>query len=140
MGKILAKDIVAEHNNSPFDRSPIDDYACRAKDLLGASLDAPIKLDVTTEIDVGMYFKQEVHIMTSAAIPAGCDCCIRQEDIDYDEKNLVSESLLLSLYLWSSTMQYSFRCFSINLDIQRFHNWLIENNCYHVCMESTGNY
>ena len=21
-----------------------------------------------------------------------------------------------------------------------FHNWLIENNCYHVCMESTGKY
>ena len=21
-----------------------------------------------------------------------------------------------------------------------FHNWLIENHCYHVCMESTGKY
>ena len=24
--------------------------------------------------------------------------------------------------------------------VARFHNWLIENNCYHVCMESTGKY
>ena len=29
---------------------------------------------------------------------------------------------------------------TINYDIKNFHNWLIENNCYHVCMESTGKY
>lgn len=37
--------------------------------------------------------------------------------------------------------EYKQKSFStINSDIQRFHNWLIENNCYHVCMESTGKY
>ena len=37
--------------------------------------------------------------------------------------------------------EYKQQSFStINSDIQRFHNWLIENNCYHVCMESTGKY
>ena len=37
--------------------------------------------------------------------------------------------------------EYKQKFFStINSDIQRFHNWLIENNCYHVCMESTGKY
>ena len=37
--------------------------------------------------------------------------------------------------------EYRQKSFStINSDIQRFHNWLIENNCYHVCMESTGKY
>lgn len=94
VGRILAKDMAAEHNNPPFDRSPIDGYACRAKDLLGASSDTPVKLDVITEIDAGMYFEQEVQpgqavrIMTGAAIPAGCDCCIRQEDTDYGEKEV----------------------------------------------------
>ena len=29
---------------------------------------------------------------------------------------------------------------TINSDIKRFHNWLIENDCKHVCMESTGKY
>ena len=38
----------------------------------------------------------------------------------------------------SEYLQKSFS--TINSDIQRFHNWLIENNCYHVCMESTGKY
>ena len=37
--------------------------------------------------------------------------------------------------------EYKQKSFStINSDIQKFHNWLIENHCYHVCMESTGKY
>ena len=37
--------------------------------------------------------------------------------------------------------EYIQRSFStINADIQKFHDWLIENHCYHVCMESTGKY
>ena len=37
--------------------------------------------------------------------------------------------------------EYDQKSFStINSDIQKFHDWLIENNCYHVCMESTGKY
>ena len=36
---------------------------------------------------------------------------------------------------------YNQKSFStINSDIQKFHDWLIENNCNHVCMESTGKY
>lgn len=36
---------------------------------------------------------------------------------------------------------YQQKSFStINYDIENFHNWLIENSCYHVCMESTGKY
>ncbi len=38
----------------------------------------------------------------------------------------------------SKYIQKSFSTF--NSDIQKFHDWLIENNCYHVCMESTGKY
>ncbi len=37
--------------------------------------------------------------------------------------------------------KYNQKSFStINSDIQKFHNWLIENDCKHVCMESTGKY
>ena len=37
--------------------------------------------------------------------------------------------------------EYDQKSFStINSDIQKFHDWLIENNCYYVCMESTGKY
>jgi len=37
--------------------------------------------------------------------------------------------------------EYNQKSFStINSDIQKFHDWLIENNCKNVCMESTGKY
>jgi transposase len=37
--------------------------------------------------------------------------------------------------------EYSQKSFStINSDIRKFHAWLIENECHHVCMESTGKY
>lgn len=36
---------------------------------------------------------------------------------------------------------YQQKSFStINYDIKNFHDWLLKNNCYHVCMESTGKY
>ena len=38
----------------------------------------------------------------------------------------------------SDYIQKSFS--TINSDIQKFHDWLIENNCYYVCMKSTGKY
>ena len=90
-GRILAQDMVAEFNNPPFDRSPVDGYACKAEDLAGASSEHPVKLKVMEEIDAGQYSEREimhgqaVRIMTGAAIPKGCDCCIYQEDTDYGE-------------------------------------------------------
>lgn len=41
----------------------------------------------------------------------------------------------------SGVSDYLQKTFStINSDLQRFHDWLIENDCFHVCMESTGKY
>lgn len=90
-GRILAQDMVAEFNNPPFDRSPVDGYACKAEDLAGASSEHPVRLKVMEEIDAGQYSErvvehgQAVRIMTGAAIPKGCDCCIYQERTDYGE-------------------------------------------------------
>ena len=93
-GRILAQDMVAEFNNPPFDRSPVDGYACKAEDLAGASSEHPVELKVMEEIDAGQYSErvvesgQAVRIMTGAAIPKGCDCCIFQEDTDYGEETV----------------------------------------------------
>jgi len=41
----------------------------------------------------------------------------------------------------SGISEYNQKSFStINSDIQKFHDCLLENGCYHVCMESTGKY
>ena len=90
-GRILAQDMKASFDNPSFDRSPVDGYACRAADVEQASKDAPARLKVVREIDAGQYSTEEVkkgqavRIMTGAAVPPGCDCCIRQEDTDYGE-------------------------------------------------------
>lgn len=93
-GRILAHDMAASFDNPPFDRSPVDGYACRAADVAIASREHPATLTVTEEIDAGQYPEHEVkpgqavRIMTGAAIPPGCDCCIRQEDTDYGEETV----------------------------------------------------
>lgn len=90
-GRILAEDMAAEFHNPPFDRSPVDGYACKAEDLAGASKEHPARLTVMEEVDAGHYTDREiqhgqaVRIMTGAAIPDGCNCCIRQEDTNYAE-------------------------------------------------------
>lgn len=38
----------------------------------------------------------------------------------------------------STYLQASFK--TSNTDLKRLHDWLIEHNCYHICMESTGKY
>ena len=84
-GRVLAQDMVAGFDNPPFDRSPVDGYTCKAEDLAGATKEHPVRLKVMEEIDAGQYSEREiqqgqaVRIMTGAAIPNGCNCCIYQQ-------------------------------------------------------------
>ena len=50
-GRVLAQDMVAGFDNPPFDRSPVDGYACKAEDLAGAAKEHPVRLKVMEEID-----------------------------------------------------------------------------------------
>ncbi|MCI8513457.1 MAG: molybdopterin molybdotransferase MoeA [Lachnospiraceae bacterium] len=92
VGRVLAEDRYAGIDNPPFDRAPVDGYACRAFDTKEASKAKPVVLKVLREIDAGGYFEgtvgpgEAVRIMTGAPIPSGCDVCIRQEDTDYGEE------------------------------------------------------
>ena len=61
-------------------------------------------------------------------------CC----GVDVHKKSLVATIVSTDKEGISTYQQRTFT--TINSDIERFHCWLIENNCYHVCMESTGKY
>lgn len=61
-------------------------------------------------------------------------CC----GVDVHKKLIVATIVTTDSHGISEYEQKSFS--TINSDIQKFHDWLIENNCYHVCMESTGKY
>lgn len=61
-------------------------------------------------------------------------CC----GVDVHKKVIVATIVFTNELGISTYLQKSFT--TINSDIKAFHNWLILNNCYHVCMESTGKY
>ena len=88
LGRTLAADVAAGLDQPPFDRSPLDGYALRASDLVGASREAPAALTVVDTVYAGDVASlpvgpgQAVRIMTGAMLPPGCDCVVRQEDTD----------------------------------------------------------
>lgn len=90
----LAADYVAAFNNPPFDRSPLDGYTFNSAAVQNASKDKPCVLNIIGEECAGDFFSGEVplgaavRIMTGGAIPAGCDCVVRQEDVTSENGTL----------------------------------------------------
>ena len=128
-GRVLAQDMVAGFDNPPFDRSPVDGYACKAEDLAGAAKEHPVRLKVMEEIDAGQYSEREiqqgqaVRIMTGAAIPNGCNCCIYQEDTDYGED---------TVEVYSEQKRWSNYCFA-GEDFQKRNYTSEKRNTYRIC-------
>lgn len=93
-GRVLGEDIYSLINNPPFDRSPLDGYALRAEDTIGASKENPVILKVIDEVFAGSYSEkvlkqwEAVRIMTGAKMPQGSDCVIRQENTDEGMDNV----------------------------------------------------
>ena len=91
-GRILSEDICAPMDQPPWPRSPLDGYAFRAVDSVGASKESPVSLRVVETLYAGSWMDRTVQpgevvrLMTGAPIPAGCDCVIRQEDTDGGEE------------------------------------------------------
>ena len=70
-GRVLAQDMVAGFDNPPFDRSPVDGYACKAEDLAGAAKEHPVRLKVMEEIDAGQYSEREIQQGQAVRIMTG---------------------------------------------------------------------
>lgn len=91
LGRELAEDITAKRDQPPFPRSPLDGYAMRGADTVGASRENPVTLEVIGKVYAGYVFEgtvgegQAVRLMTGAPIPDGADAVIRQEDTDEGE-------------------------------------------------------
>ena len=83
--RVLAMDLKAEEDVPPFDRSAYDGYALRAADVMHASPEMPVTLQLTETIPAGHVATCPVlpgmaaHLMTGAAIPEGADCVINFE-------------------------------------------------------------
>ena len=90
VGRVVAEDIKAGFDNPPFDRSPLDGYTFAAASTRMATAESPVTLRVVAEECAGDFFAgtvgagECVRIMTGGAIPKGCDCVVRQEDVRED--------------------------------------------------------
>lgn len=78
LGRILAEDIFSDINMPPFDKSAMDGFACRNKDLKN-------DLEIIEVLPAGKVpekvigINQCTKIMTGAIIPEGADCVIMVE-------------------------------------------------------------
>ncbi|MBR4223740.1 MAG: molybdopterin molybdotransferase MoeA [Oscillospiraceae bacterium] len=91
-GRICAEDIRSPIDVPSFPRSAMDGYAVRAEDIVRASADAPVILDVVGQLfagdcaDIPCRPNTAVRVMTGAYVPEGYDCVVKQEDTDYGEE------------------------------------------------------
>ena len=86
-GRILACDIVAQHNVPYFDRSNFDGFALRAEDTFGAQETAPVLLTLNQEIlACGVVPQEDVApgtattISTGGVLPRGADGVVMIEN------------------------------------------------------------
>jgi len=90
VGRVLAKDVVADGDLPPFDRSQMDGFAVRAMD----TKNAPVELRIVGESAAGKGWHRElksgeaVRIMTGAPVPMGADAVQKLELANENGENV----------------------------------------------------
>lgn len=89
LGRVLAESVKSEIDVIPFNNAAMDGFAVKREDLLNASKETPVVLDVMEEIPAGSYFGgtiengQCLRIMTGAPVPDCTDAVVKYEIVDY---------------------------------------------------------
>ncbi len=87
LGRVLARDIVAEFDLPAFNRSTMDGYAVRAADTFGATESLPALLAVAGDIPMGSMPESPVgkgecmRIATGGALPPAADAVVMLEQV-----------------------------------------------------------
>ena len=88
LGRILAEDVSSDINMPPFDKSAMDGFACRKKDINN-------ELEIIEVLPAGKIPKKTISqnqctkIMTGAIIPEGADTVIMVEFTELTEENKI---------------------------------------------------
>ena len=95
-GRVLAAPVVSRWDLPGFDNSAMDGYAVRTSEVAGASARAPVRLPVRGEVAAGRQAEAlaagtAMRILTGAALPAGADAVVRQEDTRSDRDDVLIE-------------------------------------------------
>jgi molybdopterin molybdotransferase len=90
LGRVLANDVISQEALPPFDNSSMDGYAVIAQDIVSASSEHPVTLNITQDIPAGAISQVAVktgeaaRIMTGAPLPLGADCIVPVENTNAD--------------------------------------------------------
>ena len=88
IGRVAAEDLASDIDIAPFAHSAMDGFAMRASQLVGASTENPVELDVVAEVPAGSFYEGEladdqcVRIMTGAPLPDAADAVVKYEIVD----------------------------------------------------------
>ena len=85
LGRVLAMPVAARWDLPGFDNSAMDGYAVRSSEVSRATAAQPVQLPVRGEVAAGrpaepLAAGTAMRIFTGAALPAGADAVVRQED------------------------------------------------------------
>jgi molybdopterin molybdotransferase len=83
-GRVLAEDIAADRDQPPFDASAMDGWAVRRTDALGEAAELVVVGESAAGHSYGGALEagQAVRIFTGAAVPAGADLVVVQEEAE----------------------------------------------------------
>jgi molybdopterin molybdotransferase len=90
LGAVLFEDVRADADHPAWPRSKVDGYAVRASETPGA-------FDVVVEVPAGktpgdrVGAGQAARVFTGAAVPAGADAVLKQEDVRVDGRRMTAD-------------------------------------------------
>jgi molybdenum cofactor synthesis domain-containing protein len=95
-GRVIARNVIADHDVPPFSRAAMDGYAVRAEDTRQASRYQPRTLTQIDQVFTGQVSSSRVgagqciEIATGAPLPDGADAVVMVEETDRSEDLTIS--------------------------------------------------
>lgn len=89
LGRVLAEDVIATHDQPPFASSAMDGYAVRAEDAeIGARLDVIGKSAAGSGFEGTVGAGEAVRIFTGAPVPVGATKIVLQENVTREQRQI----------------------------------------------------
>jgi len=94
VGRVVARDVIAESDVPPFDRAAMDGYAVIAEDTFGAGTHSPRTLACVDRVYTGqvpargVFAGECVEIATGAPMPGGADAVVMVEETERDGEHV----------------------------------------------------
>ena len=93
-GRVLGEDVRARYASPPFSNSAMDGFAVQASDVIAATKESPVTLEVAGDIPAGFVQEillqagQAIRIMTGAPLPDGANAIVPVEQTDFNYRDV----------------------------------------------------